>query len=367
MSDRYRRYPGVGTHVATWESAGREMHRRDVAAERARQEQLEAQAAMERQEFEQQKYRDEQAYRQRLMEQNEKRWAAEQRARADAAAEDLRRYEEGKAFREKAQTTAVKEPKPFHSTVLPEDEIEMLGDFGKYYDTSTLKPRQAEAILNLQNRGVPYGKIAATVGLIPKEVVVEDSPLWFRDKKAPDPSAGSRTWYRANQGVTGVDAQPEAAPQVAQRQPDTPEVAQAKWLIAEFQRREKAQPGWSMTLSNEAADKLEAALDLVEGVQQTRQAAPGVTEQRPAGRIVPDEQLQDMNSDGKRDQADAAIMAQVQNATAIITGIDSLRKQGVKIDPELETQYKLADVFVNRYKKFQGDRFTESFKRAGLQ
>ena len=150
--------------------------------------------------------------------------------------------------------------------------------------------------------------------------------------------------------------------QPAAPQPDTPEVAQAKWLLNEYKRRVTKDPNFAYTLSNGVLDKLEAAHALVSGQgAPAAQPAEPVGVSQPRGRMVSDADLAamapDLNGDGKisREEVDA----EYQTALQTIQKADAVRQRNpdafAKLNPAtlqaVELAKKTKQAYESIYKK----------------
>lgn len=224
-----------------------------------------------------------------------------------------------------------------------------------------------ETIVGVAAQGKTLDSVAPALGLT-RKAVPRTGMFWNR-QAAPAPGQVEEGMNVVLPRITLPGEAAPAAPSGLERglanlnqppapQPDTPEVAQAKWLLNEYKRRVTKDPNFAYTLSNGVLDKLEAAHALVSG--QGAPAAPAGVSQ-PRGRIVSDADLAamapDLNGDGKisREEVDA----EYQKALQTIQKADAARQRNpdafAKLNPAtlqaVELAKKTKQAYESIYKK----------------
>jgi hypothetical protein len=341
--------------------------------------------------WQQQKFDEQTAFQREQAQMAENRWIAEQTAKA---AEDNRQrglMDQTRPLTLEAQALAnekarlevkrMKNPLPdvdIAKKIRPADRAKYVQQFWQDFeikpDDTKLLAAYAEnpaavneVILDGIAQGWTTGEIASSLGAGVRQKPSMEKSFWGRPKPLRDPVDPNRVIpFRS---ILGDQEQPAMAQPTAPAQPtESPELTQARYLYADYQRRSVENPNW---VDSAPPKELERMMQIVTMVEQADAQPRGIIaptvqpqvqgQPQQMGRIVSEQELVDANQDGTIDQRDERIATQYKNALALVEGFQAYRKQGGQLSDDDLATMRRAEIFAKKHDKVLGGHYEKMF------
>jgi len=329
----------------------------------ARNAQVEADRAIELEKFEYQKQQDEA---------NAKRAREQFEIGRTPTAWEQQKYDESKAARDldveakRLDVEAKRNPTGIEAAkrVSPIDRQHVVNEFFKDWqfdpdsDAGIAYQKNPKAVNEMILHGVLQGKengaIAEDIGASKQPETQTEGSLWWKKEVPVRKIDEMRIIPRP--GITADSAIPSAVNRqpAAQFKVDSPEVAKARANIAVFENNFRTNRKWVESLPQAALEKVRDAYEVIQGADKQVESV-GVTPQAPRGQVVPNEQLQDLNGDGKRDQMDKEIAAAFDYTDRVDAAIKKDPDFEKRLTPEqrksLFEKRTVREAYASSYKK----------------